>query len=88
MVNEPVYNYIKGQGWVPSVYREITCRDQDGFLIRVIWREPEIGEIFFAVSHDDTSEDIVRCIARCNVSTWKKLKIKQEYYITVEIVNE
>jgi hypothetical protein len=46
MLDEPIYEYRKGQGWVPSLRETVTARCRQGKLYRLEMRLPEDGEFF------------------------------------------
>jgi hypothetical protein len=49
-VTEPTYQYVKGQGWVPSVETWHYATLEDGTAIRFIYRLPKKGE-YWICSH-------------------------------------
>lgn len=50
MVDEPIYDFVPGQGWVVSGERKILGKTYDGFPIWIIDRKPKIGELFRAAA--------------------------------------
>jgi len=47
MTPEPVYNYIKGQGWVPCVYK-VEVHTVGPWIVTFSNRPPEPGEHWYA----------------------------------------
>lgn len=59
MEQEPVYNFVKGVGWVPSVEAhwsmEYETKRLGKFKVTLIDRKPVLGEYFYtlSLSHDN-----------------------------------
>lgn len=44
-MSDPIYKYVKGEGWVASTYKtSLECTLGDGTRVRLEYRKPEIGE--------------------------------------------
>lgn len=46
---EPVYEFVKGSGWVPS-QAEWATKVVEGYRLTAIRRKPEVGEYYFSAN--------------------------------------
>lgn len=64
---DPVYVYVRGQGWIVSSVPEYTTvyctKDGKRYLVTVQKRPPETGEHYYTVNPNDTAEGAFHAIA-------------------------
>lgn len=48
-MTEPIYTYVKGEGWVVCNNQERIITDDSGQVIRVINRKPTPGELYILI---------------------------------------
>jgi hypothetical protein len=60
-MTEPIYHYVKGQGWVPAMCKVLTF-EKNGLRLICENRVPEIGEKYFWENGFESSAN--------NLSTW------------------
>lgn len=57
---EPVYEYIKGQGWVPTTAPQGPTAIIEGYRVTVVQRRPQMGEYFFNELTNTTPQDTLK----------------------------
>jgi hypothetical protein len=55
-MDEPVYEYVKGQGWVVLTIPQHTF-EVDGYIVTIINRKPAVGEKYWGLSGSDWITD-------------------------------
>ena len=73
MSEEPVYTFVKGQGWVVQQYRQLTFT-VEGVTITLVERPPEFGEHFW------TGPNPIEVLADAlKDSYWRNIYIKRTH---------
>lgn len=55
-MTEPIYEFVKGEGWVVKTHDFIYAQDRDGIPVRLVRRRPNEGEPFFFGLRDMTQD--------------------------------
>lgn len=89
MTEEPIYQYIKGQGWV--VTSGLVVKDRNGKMIRLEKRPPKDGEYWFSgygtdEEHDYRNMDHVIKYTLEEFPVWVGPSLTNSYSITLVVV--
>ncbi len=59
---EPIYEYIKGQGWLPQVSEVFTLHD--GYKVMFIKRLPKAGERYGSFDYDTDFQQYIKSVRK------------------------
>lgn len=55
-MTEPIYEFVKGEGWIVRSNHGTIITDKSGQMIRVINRKPSTGEMYVAITRGSIAD--------------------------------
>lgn len=69
-MTDPTYSYVKGKGWVASVYPQYKFTDLEGKEWYLIPRKPEVGEVWDAYREPKDIDEYIEELKNCQLCYW------------------
>jgi hypothetical protein len=87
-MSEPIYEYVKGQGWVVGQQEWVYAEGRCGRKFRIVKRKPELGEIYVYSSKMDleTVKEHVSSFRWDKAIVWTENHDSTRTAVTLELV--
>jgi hypothetical protein len=78
-MNEPIYTFVKGEGWIPLRKSEYFFKTRDGKTYSIETRVPTVGEPYDSWPKDHEYNDLgfyIKdcCVGQASINSWPSFR--------------